>query len=335
MVEGIEVRTASAGWPAWLGRMRLSTVIVVGLALLTGIGYVFVQWNELREVKDPLFVGLLLGATAVLRSGMSFIQNYLEENAEELFRSLDGTSKDAASDGRAFVGAIFNPRGMLLTGVIYGCAIAASVPVADLWPQKHEVRLALMVFLFMVNVPAGMGLFSLATYCIQATKIGPRVKINLWNRSNPAMRVLITTTRNCALLAAIYVCFSVASILFSVFPLGYLTLGYSLFAAAIILAAYMLPIVPVRNRVNTKRREALVRLDRGIQDEYVRIMEQMDQRGTSLDLGHLKTMMEVRKFVESVPTFPFGYRSLQMVVYVLALTATPPLLEILLEKLTR
>ena len=232
-----------------------------------------------------------------------------------------------------FMRSIFNTKWMTAAGIAYGTGVGSAVFLTDVWTEQNLLRSILFVFLFVVNFITGIGFYGLIMFFMKAWKIGKLVKIDLWQRDNPSTAFLRKITHSTAIIASIYICICISSILFSVFPIGSLTIGYSAFAGVIILACFIIPEIPVRRKIVVEKRATLIDLNSQLQREFKKTLDEARSMKKAIDLSKIECLMDLREKVGKIHVWPFGVRTLTTAVSVILVTSLPAFLQFLLERL--
>jgi hypothetical protein len=107
----------------------------------------------------------------------------------------------------------------------------------------------LSVFLVIVNFLTGATLYSLIMLFVFLYRTSNYLAIGLYDRYNSSSTFITELSRRASLIASFYIAFSITSIYFSELPINTLTIGYSIFAGAIIILAYIIPMMPIRNKI--------------------------------------------------------------------------------------
>ena len=319
----------------WFYNRPLIAFLLIGICIVIGLFYLVAQWSFTKVIRDSLFIGLLFGATLMLVQSMRSLYKFAANNSMSFFSfTLEGKEYDEVVQASTdFIRSIFNSKWMSFVGIIYGIAVGSAVFLTGVWTDQIFLRSLLFVFLFVVNFVTGIGFYGLIMFFMTAWKIGKLVKIDLWQRDNPSTVFLRRITHSTAIIASIYVCICISSILFSVFPIDSLTIGYSVFAGVIILACFIIPEIPVRKKIVDEKRLTLMDLNNQLQLEFKKSLEEAKNMNKAIDLSKIDCLMDLRQKVGKIHVWPFGMRTLTTAVSVILVTSLPAFLQILLERL--
>lgn len=306
--------------------------IIMAVTILGGSVYLLLQWFNFGGFDDPFFVGLLFAGTALLLIGIGRVFRHLEAGAADFF---DFIAPDASGDGPEkaadLVLDVFHSGKAVAAGVVYGSLLACAPWVLAVWEGEFGLRLALSVFLFLVNFVAGVGFYGLVQVTRFSWKVAPLVHIDLWNRDNLSTDFLRGTTHGTARLAAGYIGLCIGSIIFSPFPLQGLVLGYSLFAATVILFAFVVPELPLRERIAAEKRRVLQEINGALKLEFSRTFDMVRGNQSLPELDRVKDILYLRSEIRDVSTWPFGVKSANTAVTVFGMAMLPKILEVALS----
>lgn len=307
----------------------------MGAAIFVGLFYLYFQWSYTNVIKDSLFIGLLLGATLLLLQAMRYLYIFVVNNNMSFFSfSMEGEEYEkVVSAANKLCGSIFNTKSMIISGLLYGSAVGSAVFLMDIWTEETSLRILLFLFLFIINFVTGIGFYGLIMFFLQSWKISRIVKVNLWQRQNPSTLFLRKITHTTAIIASIYICMCMASILFSVIPFGSLTIGYSVFAGIIIIACLIVPEIPIRRKIATEKRETIMDINSQLQIEFKKALNEAKNSQKGIDLTKIDSLISLRQKIEKISVWPFGLRTVVTAVSVIVVTSLPGILQFILEKL--
>ena len=113
--------------------------------------------------------------------------------------------------------------------------------------------------------------------------------------------------------------------------MDFLTVGYSIFAALVILSAYIIPIIPISNKTRSLKIAVLKTISNEIQNEFDSIVGNISN-SEHLNLEQYEKLIEVKKKVSSIQTIPIGLKAVWNSLYIIAITLLPIILQFILEK---
>ncbi|GEM_PF-5097739 len=302
---------------------------IFALTLLLGLTYVILQWLATGTVADAWFVGLLLGATALLLQGMRGIHTLARREASELFT----TAPSPRENGLRFVNHIFDSKLMALSGVLYGMAVAVAVACLPVWPGQAVLHGLVVAFVFVVNVSTGAGVCGIVRFFQAIWNFRNSLHVNLWQRRTKSTHFIDRLRTRIAMIAAFYVAMAQSSVLVSVIPFEGIVSVYAGFAAVMILAGFAMPGILVRSRLQAVKAEALLRLDAEVDGEFTRTLNAVTDIDRVPNLDRIKALLEFRDRVEQRSVWPFGWKSLRTAASVVLVTYLPVVLTWVVKNL--
>jgi hypothetical protein len=304
-------------------------VLLSSASIVSGVVYIILQWSVSGEIRDSLFVSLLILATMVLMMGIVLLKKYLVSKGLEFYSFVLASVDPEESVRRyqALCRSILHFGLMTLSGALYGSAIAVSPIALNVWKGEPSLQASLFAFMFCVNFATGIGFYGMVVFFWKAYHLGEIVKVDLWHTQNPSTIFLLGLSRRLSLLASIYICISLSSILFSLLPIGKLVIGYSVFSGVIILISLFLPSYPVMKKLSAAKRGTLSEVDVKLNELFTQIVSDMKKEGGAIDLGKFESLLRFREKVEAIQTFPFRVKAISAGVSVLVLSSIPVLLR--------
>ena len=300
--------------------------------VIAGLTYLILQWIALGQFTDPFFIGLLFAGTSVLLLGLGRVHRHLEEQGRAFFAFVElGTELSPGEKSSELIARIFHPHRTLALAIAYGGLLASAPWIVGVWEDHFGVRVLLSCVLFAVNFVAGVGFYALIMVTRFSWEVAPEVSIDLWNRDNISTDFLRTLTHGSAKIAAGYIGLCIASILFSPFPLQGLVVGYSLFAASVILLAFVVPELPLRDRILAEKRRVLRKVNAALHDEFQITGSDEDNAEQLPDLTRIREIIQLRAQIANISTWPFGVSSANTAITVFGMAMLPKILEVLLS----
>jgi len=302
--------------------------------ILLGNAYVALQMVVIGEVRDELFVSLLVAGTLVLVLGMrrvigylgsrepGFVADVLETGSEEASRAVFQLTRERLA----------NHRWLAAAAAGYGLAVGSAPWLLSAWQGQGVLRLLLAAFLTAVNAVTGVAVYSLVVYLIHVRKLGELARIDVWHFETPSAALVVGITQRVTILAAVYVSLSLSSVLFSVLPLGGVMAGYSAFAGIAILACLVIPPMPLIRNAKRRRREELDALNRQLPALYREAVAGL-AAGNRSGVDQLQGLLVIRTAVLEQEIYPFRLRTVGTAVGVLLLAFLPSVLEAVLGKI--
>lgn len=226
-----------------------AALILISTTFVTGILYVLVQWFRQGAIQDALFVSMLIGATMMLVFGVIRVNKYIVNRSLNFFVFSAPAERPevAYQKYEKLCRSVMNVQRMTIAGVLYGLVVGSAPFVLNVWDTDILLKILLAVYMFFVNYVTGVAFYGLITFFIQSIKMGKMMKVNLWQINNPSSDFLLGATRRISVMASIYVCVCLSSILFSLLPITGLVIAYSCFSGLTILASLVIPPLPIGN----------------------------------------------------------------------------------------
>ncbi len=313
----------------------IAQAVLIGATFLTGTGYVLLQWLRVSVVLDAWFVSMLIGATAILAIGLAHIDKYIRNKGLGffLFCCAKEHPSEAFAEHEAMCRAVMNPRRMTLTGILYGLTIGAAPMVLDVWNDDVILRSALAGFMFVVNFVTGIAFCGLITFFIRSLSMGRIIKVNLWQVNNPGTAFVLGATRRIAILASLYICICISSILFSVLPITGWVIAYSFFAAFIILATLAIPPSPIVAKLKQAKEAAVLAIDKQLHLSFYKTLDEATPKESQVDFEKVKTLLELREKIDAIDIWPFRVKSFITAASVILFSSIPVFLQLILESI--
>ena len=317
----------------WYASRRAATY-VVSICLIIGLAYVVAQALINRAIHDAFFVGILLGATVFLFSGLHTVHRYILRKGVDFFAFLAAKPDKRAEIAQYpdLISSVFHFKRMTWAGLLYGLVLASSPFVLGVWPQSYVLRISLALFLLAVNFATGVGFYGLITFFVKSLKLGRLVEVDIWQKENPSTEFLLGAARRIALVSSIYICICNASFLFSVLPVSGFVLGYAIFSGSLIVFSSLIPALPIVQKISVSKRDSLHHVNTQIQQEFGRILEASAREENQLDLGRLDKLIALRDRIDGTTVWPFRLKFLSTGISIIVVTLLPPLLQAFIQK---
>lgn len=313
------------------------SIAVIGSCFLTGVGYVLAQWYLRGAIEDAVFVSMLIAATMILMIGLRKLQRYVATKGLDFYSFVLATTDPgkAFTEHERLCSSVINMRRMTVSGILYGLTIGSAPFVLGVWPTQLVLQSGLACFMFFLNFATGIAFYSLLSFFYHAIRMGRMIKIDLWQVDNPSTNFLLGATRLLSIMASLYICICISSILFSVLPVGGLVIAYSCFSAATILASLIVPSFPVAQRLRDAKTKTFRDIDAQLHGAFYAALEQMKGEATKLDLTKFESLLQLREKVEAVQTWPFKIKSVTAGLSVIFFSSVPVVLQQILETISK
>lgn len=300
--------------------------------ILTGLGYLITQWFNTGNIVDSPFVGLLFGATIILVLGIAALSRHVTNQGLNFFTSSIEfkSDKELVDLYKNYCSTILYLPGMIITGVLYGFAIALTPYLFDIWSEQLMLRHLLALFLLAVNFVTGAALYSLVRYVDQTYRISPLINIDLWQANSGKTEFILGMTRKMSVLASLYIALSLTSILFSQIPVNAAVISYGIFSGIILLSVLFVTPAPVVQKLKDEKLKMLSDLDERIHDLLVKSDKQSNNDDT-LELERMKSLLDLREKIENHNVWPFKAKSVLATISVVFFSYLPILVRNILE----
>ena len=318
----------------WFLSKKLFIWIYSICLILIGLVYILIQYIYFSRIKDSLFVGLLFGGSFILLFGIKWIQGYFKENIKTFYDSLDKFKKLGNTHFTSLTKKIFKNPLVIFSGIIYGLLIGYVPFLLNIWDDATALKYLLSVFLFVVNFLTGASLFSLIMVFLFLYNISDYLIIKLYDRNNTASNLITDLSKRASLIASFYIAFSITSIYFSELPFNAYIIGYSIFAGIIILIAYIVPMIPIRNKIQIQKSLLLSEISSLIQKELDKIVVNA-KSGNSISIEKYNSLLELKNKIAGIHAIPIGFKAIWNSVYIILITLLPVFIQVILEKVIR
>lgn len=305
--------------------------IGVVVSLVVGTIYVVVQWIRRSDVADPLFVGILMANDFLIFSILKFFTVSLRAHGRELEAGLDRYSDHLSVS--TMLDAMFAVTRGGIVAVLFGSIFFLGVLLLQIaWEADSALRLLLATFLFTSNFVTGLGIFSLVKFFRIALRLRGHVRVELFDRSCPVTQFLMWASRRVVQATAFISCLAMLSLLFSVFKLDFSTVLFSIWTVTLLSVAYLVPLIPISNRLAILKGNELRRLGLLIQEQYALLMAQSSNPSATVEMERFEVLDTLNKKISKIRVFPpVGSKSVETALFVTFLTLLPSLIEFFLN----
>jgi hypothetical protein len=306
--------------------------ICVGASILVGLLYVIGQWLVTGDVRDPIFIGILMANGFALYTILLYFIDHFTSSAEAISDSL--SDRDVSFDAKNFIDDLFDRKRSVATGLVFGSLfLVAVLTILQVWEGYRSLRTLLGLFLFSTNFITGMAVYSLFIYYKKSLKLGNIADIDLWDRSCTVFKFLVDTNRY-LILAVGYICFmAMISLLFSVFEFSFSLTLFSIWSLVVLITTFIVPLIPVSRRIRDLKKRHAEKLSVQRQIEYDRVRDRLAS-GSNLDTSKLDAIKMLQKEIKSVRVFPpVGAKSIETAIFITILTVLPSLVDFVLKLL--
>jgi hypothetical protein len=300
--------------------------------ILLGIVYILIQYVIFNDIKDSLFIGLLFGGSFILLFGIKWIQVFFKEKIVLFYNNLDKNEKLEKNDFGLLTKKIFKNPLALVCGVGYGLGVGYVPFLLNIWDDSLTLQLFLSIFLFIVNFLTGTSLFSLIMLFVFLYKTSNYLSISLYDRNNPASNFVADLSKRASIIASFYIAFSITSIYFSELPINSMTISYSIFAGIVILTAYIVPMIPIRNKIQIQKISILNEISSLLQNELNQLISNAKLEH-EINIEKYNSLLELRTKISGIQSIPIGFKAFWNSIYIILITLLPVFIQIILEKI--
>jgi hypothetical protein len=308
----------------WHGMGIASYSLVVLLASY----YVVSQLMHFEEVKDPLFIGILLAAALitirfglVIRREISKIDAEIKQKSDLnlLFPNIEHST--------------FNNRGCFLTGILFVGLFSVSAFFMQPWPENSQLKLALISFIGAVNFITGMAVYSILVHIFNSMKIGKSIEIMLWDRTCPLLLALINTNNLLVKAVSLIASLSVISLIFSVFKVDGFIYGFTIYVGISLVSVFVLPMMPITNKIRDLKLNHMSQISSKLQKEYDYILNSSPEN-KKINSANFESLLSTYKSIKSVKAFPpVAEKSFNTAVYATLLTMLPSTIDLIYKSI--
>src|SRR3972149_10224500 len=305
--------------------------ILVLLPIIVGLSYIFLQWIFINEIKDLLYVVLLICANELLLWGILNIGRYILKNSDKFFAFIlnEKGTKEKSSRSYEFISKIFNLKLMCISGIIYGSIIGFAPKVLGAWRGNIILLILLSIFLFLINFVTGFSLYSLIRFFIYSIKLGKLIKVGLWCRENISTIFIRNITYKVAIIGSIYISIAITSTLFfaKILPMGKLTISYCTFAAIIMINIFLIPQIPIRRKFLLEKKRALDEIDYQIQKEHNNLFNKIVKKVNIVDFKEIDKLISYKGIINSLTIWSSGLKTIWTTIGILIISVLPVCIE--------
>jgi hypothetical protein len=303
---------------------------------LLGIAYLLLRWFLLKNIDDLYFVIILIIANTILILGILLIYNFISKNAFKFFKESSPykTDSEIESDIYNLLKKIYNKTFMTITGIALGTLIAFGPMILSIEIKPASLQVLFMLYEFSINFNMGIVLFSLSAFFFFTIKRGQElIVVDLWDRDNYTIAFFRTITVRLTIIGSIYLSLVVISIIFSAIYdyNNKLVIIYSSIAASFVLTYFIIPEIPIRRKIYSKKKEALDQVNKQLQKEFNNKLELIRIESNRINLDKVEQLINIRNAIIRSSSFPDIWRTVGNVLMILAINSIPIIISFLQE----
>jgi len=193
------------------------------------------------------------------------------------------------------------------------------------------------IFLFFTNIITSYFVILLILFFIHTKKLWALIKVELWNRENPAAKFIFSASKWTALIAIVYMTSSLTAWNTSekITPFGNEIILFFIFSFVLLMASIVIPILPFIRKINKLKNDALCEIDCKIQTEYSELLNNFKKDGDKLKFEKMNGLIEMRKKIEYIHIYPFQLKTITAAISIILISLIPKIVEIVLTALIK
>lgn len=318
------------GYAAWQARL---TLLLIGL--FTGVGYLTLQQVLTGSIRDAIFVSMLIGATAILLYGLKYLRDYLVSRGIRFYNFVLSTDnpEEAYRQHGELCRSVLNIKWMTVVGIVYGTIVGSAPFLFSLWPSSTVLKIALALFLFIVNFATGVAFYGLIDFFVHAVRMGSMIEVDIWKVNKPSTEFLLGATRRISILGGVYAGISNTSIVFSILPVNYLTISYFIFSGTTILASVVIPSIPITRKLRLAKVEAINEIENQLHETLRGELDKAKDPDAKISTDRFESLLTMKERVEDVHSWPFRIKSIFAGLSVIFFSSVPLIVEAVLQQL--
>lgn len=321
----IEVPDSYAKWQS-----RLALLV---LSLISGVGYLSLEYVLTGSIQDALFVSMLIGATAILLYGLKYLRDYLVNRGIRFYNFVLSTSdpEEAYRQHNELCGSVLNFQWMTVAGLAYGIVVGSAPFLLSLWQTNPALQYSLSAFLFTINFATGVAFYGLVAFFLHAVRMGRMIEVDIWRVNKPPTDFLLGATRRVSVLASVYAGLSNTSILFSVLPITPLVITYFCFSGLTILASVVIPSIPIARKLRRAKMEAINEIERQLHRTLKESLKKAEEPDENVSIEEFESLLTMKEKIEAVHSWPFRIKSIFAGLSVTFFSSAPLIVKSMLQ----
>jgi hypothetical protein len=312
---------------------KLAIIVSIFLIISSSI-YLVSQFLITNKISDVLFVSLtLFESLFVLYSGSLMIK-YLESKGLAFYTSLNYFN-DPESPKKEInrLICIFQHYSKSWVFILLWSICMGILPYFQgYWANNLSLSILFGAFLFFTNIITSYFVILLFFFFIRTKKLWSLIKVELWNRENPAAKFIFSVSKWVALIATVYMTSSITAWNTSekITPFGNEIILFLVFSVALLIASIVVPIFPFIKKISELKNNALCEIDCNIQTEYSELLKDFKNDGNKVKFEKMNGLIEMRKRIESIQIYPFQLKTFIAAISIILISLIPKIIEIIL-----
>lgn len=309
--------------------------IIVSLLLITSaIVYIVFQFITNGTIKDILFVSLtIFESLFILYAGWIMIR-YIESKGFSFYTSLKYFTEieQPEKEINNLIGIFQNFKKTWPLIFIWAIGVFIFTVYKDCWENNITLNLLFGIFLFFTNIITAYGIILLYNFIKATRKMWFLIKVELWNRENPAAKFIFSVSKRIAIIGAVYMTSSFTAWNTSEVTesLGNEIIIILIFSVIILFVSIVIPILPFINRIVALKNMALSDIDTQIQLEYNVLKKSFNKAESNIQFEKMNELIEMRKRIVSIQVFPFQLKTILASLSIIIISLLPKAVELIL-----
>lgn len=318
------------GYASWKARFLL-----LSLCLVSGVVYLTMEQITTGSIVDAWFVSMLVGATAILLYGLKYLRDYLVNRGIRFYNFVLSTDdpEEAYRQHSKLCKSVLNSRWMSFAGIVYGFIVGSAPFLLSLWQANLTLQICLSLFLFIINFVTGVAFYGLISFFMHAMKMGQLIEVDIWRVNKPSTEFLLGATRRISILSGLYSGISNTSILFSVFPVSGLVIGYFCFSGITILSSVVIPSIPIARKLRMAKLKAINEIEHQLHNTLKESLKKAKDPNKKISTERFESLLTMKDKIESIHSWPFRVKSIFAGISVLFLSLAPLIVETVMKRL--
>jgi hypothetical protein len=316
---------------------RKLAFVVATLLVISAIIYLVMQFKLTGKISDILFVSLTLFESLFILFAGSMMIQYIKNKGMNLYTSFDYFKEpvNPEIEINKLVCIFQHYNKFWIFVLIWAICMGALPYFQNYWVNYSSLNIFFGIFLFFTNVITSYFVILLILLFVRIRKLWILIKVELWNRENPAAKFIFSISKRVAIIGSIYMTSSLTAWNTSekITPFGNEILIFFAFSVALLLASIIIPLLPFINTIINLKNNALCDIDYKIQKEYSVLLDNFNKDGRKVEFIKMNELVEMRKKIESIQTFPFQLRTISAAISIIIISLIPKILELILTNL--
>lgn len=316
---------------------RYLSIIASSLLVISSIVYLLLQFKNQSKISDVLFVSLTLFESLFVVYAGTFMIKYLESKGLSFYTSLNffNDLEEPKNEINKLI-CIFSHYSKTWYIILLWAISMGILPYfQNYWEDNLILNISFGIFLFFTNIITSYFVILLIFFFIRTKKMWSLIKVELWNRENPAAKFVFSVSQWTALIATVYMTSSLTAWNTSekVTPFGNEIVLFLLFSIALLISIIVVPILPFIKKIRELKNDALSEIDGNIQSEYSELLTKFKNEKEATNFEKMNGLIEMRKKIETIKDFPFQLKTISAGLSIIMISLIPKIIEFLLNEL--